>query len=155
MQKTQASSIRKLGKEDFPKRLLQITDPPEQLYVRGELPPEDSKCLCVVGARKYSEYGKQAIEKLIAGLRGYSIVIVSGLALGIDSIAHRAALDAGLITIAVPGSGLDSKVLYPASHKQLAEKIVASGGCLLSEFETMFRPTAYSLPQRNRIMAGG
>jgi len=154
MQKTQASSIRKLGKEDFPKRLLQITDPPEQLYVRGELPPEDSKCLCVVGARKYSEYGKQAIEKLIAGLRGYSIVIVSGLALGIDSIAHRAALDAGLITIAVPGSGLDPKVLYPASHKQLAEKIVSAGGCLLSEFEPMFRPTAYSFPQRNRIMAG-
>lgn len=154
MQKIQPSNIRELDKKEFPKRLLQIADPPKTLYVRGKLPAEDNKFLCVVGSRKYSEYGKQAVEKLLAGLRGYPIVIVSGLALGIDSIAHRAALDAGLITVAVPGSGLDLKVLYPASHKQLAEKIVASGGCLLSEFEPMFRPTAYSFPQRNRIMAG-
>ncbi len=146
--------IKILEKKDFPKRLLEITDPPEHLYIRGTLLPEESKYLCVVGARKYSEYGKQAVEKLIAGLRGYPIVIVSGLALGIDSIAHRAALLAGLKTLAVPGSGLDPKVLYPASHKQLAEKILAAGGCLLSEFEPTFRPTAYSFPQRNRIMAG-
>ncbi len=107
-----------------------------------------------MGARKYSEYGRQAVEKLIAGLRGYPIVIVSGLALGIDSIAHRAALDAGLVTLAVPGSGLDPKVLYPASHATLAEKIVAKGGALLSEFEPSFKATPYSFPQRNRIMAG-
>lgn len=118
------------------------------------LPPEKYKHLCVVGARKYSEYGKQATEKLIAGLRGYPIVIISGLALGIDSIAHRAALTAGLLTMAVPGSGLGPRVLYPASHRQLADKIVEDGGCLLSEFEPDFRPTSYSFPQRNRIMAG-
>lgn len=146
--------IKMLGQNEFPKRLREISDPPKKLYIRGVPPPEDYKYLCVVGARKYSEYGKQAVEKLIAGLRGYPVVIVSGLALGIDSIAHRAALDAGLKTIAVPGSGLDPKVLYPASHLRLAEKIVASGGCLLSEFEPMFRPTSYSFPQRNRIMAG-
>lgn len=151
---TKKTQLRELAKKDFPKRLTEITDPPKKLFVRGELPPEDHKYLCVVGARKFSEYGKQAVEKLIAGLRGYPIVIISGLALGIDSIAHRAALDAGLKTIAVPGSGLDPKVLYPASHRGLAEKIVEAGGCLLSEFEPMFRPTAYSFPQRNRIMAG-
>jgi DNA processing protein len=91
---------------------------------------------------------------LISGLRGYNICIVSGLALGIDSIAHRAALDAGLKTIAIPGSGLDSSVLYPSSHKQLAEKILQSGGAMLSEFEPKFRATPWSFPQRNRIMAG-
>ena len=143
-----------LEKKDFPKRLLEISDPPEKLYIRGSFMPEEYKYLCVVGSRKYSEYGRQAVEKLIAGLRGYPVVIISGLALGIDSIAHRAALEAGLKTIAVPGSGLDPKVLYPASHKQLAEKIVAAGGCLLSEFEPTFKATAYSFPQRNRIMAG-
>lgn len=151
---SQKITLQKLTPQKFPKRLIQIPDPPEQLFVRGKLPPEECKYLCVVGSRKYSDYGKQAVEKLIAGLRGYPIVIVSGLALGIDSIAHRAALDAGLKTIAVPGSGLDPKVLYPSAHRFLAEKIVASDGCLLSEFKPDFRPTAYSFPQRNRIMAG-
>lgn len=146
--------IKLLRKNQFPKRLLEIPDPPEKLYVRGKLPPEEYKYLCVVGSRKYSEYGRQAVEKLIVGLRGHPIVIVSGLALGIDSIAHRATLETGLLTLAVPGSGLDPKILYPASHKQLAEKIVSVGGCLLSEFEPNFRPTSYSFPQRNRIMAG-
>ena len=154
MNKTLQVKIQKLLPKNFPPLLKEINDPPEKLYILGELPPKECKYLCVVGSRKYSEYGRQAVEKLIAGLRGYPIVIVSGLALGIDSIAHRAALDAGLITIAVPGSGLNPKVLYPASHRQLAEKIVAAGGCLLSEFEPDFRPTAYSFPQRNRIMAG-
>lgn len=140
--------------KNFPRRLREINDPPKKLYFRGEFPPEEYKYLCVVGARKFSDYGKEATEKLIAGLRGYPVVIVSGLALGIDSIGHRAALAAGLKTIAVPGSGLDPNVLYPASHKQLAEKIVAAGGCLLSEFEPNFRATPYSFPQRNRIMAG-
>ena len=146
--------IREIGKKDFPKRLLEIPDCPKKLYIKGVLPPEDCKYLCVVGSRKYSEYGRQSIEKLIAGLRGYPVVIVSGLALGIDSIAHYSALSTGLKTIAVPGSGLDPKVLYPASHKQLADKIVETGGALISEFEPNFRATAYSFPQRNRIMAG-
>ena len=154
MQKSDDNKIREIPKSDFPRRLTEMTDCPKKMYVRGTLPPDDYKWLSVVGARKYTEYGKQAVEKLISGLRGYPIVIVSGLALGIDSIAHRASLDAGLKAVAVPGSGLDPKVLYPASHKQLAEKIVSSGGCLLSEFEPMFRPTSYSFPQRNRVMAG-
>ncbi len=154
MQRTKKSDIREIGEADFPTRLKEITDPPEKLYVRGVLPPDNLKYLCVVGSRKFTEYGRQAVEKLIAGLRGYPVVIVSGLALGIDSIAHRSALDAGLKTIAVPGSGLDPKVLYPASHRQLSEKILAAGGALLSEFEPDFRATAWSFPQRNRIMAG-
>lgn len=149
-----AGSIKTIEKKDFPKRLREIPDLPEKLFIRGELPPEDHKWLCVVGSRKYSNYGKEACEKLIAGLRGYPIIIVSGLALGMDAIAHQVALSAGLKTVAVPGSGIDDSVLYPMSNRQLARKILEHGGCLLSEFEPDFRATAWGFPQRNRIMAG-
>ena len=145
--------IENLAKQNFPPLLSQINDPPKSLRIVGRL-PQTEKYLCVVGSRKYSQYGKEVCEHLIAGLSGYSITIVSGLALGMDSIAHRAALEAGLPTVAVPGSGLSEKVLYPAAHRGLAEKIVNSGGALLSEFDDDFIATPYSFPQRNRIMAG-
>jgi DNA processing protein len=143
-----------LKDEEIPEMLQEISDPPTKLYLQGKLPDSESKLLCVVGSRKYTPYGKEVCEKLISGLRGYNITIISGLALGIDGIAHRAALDAGLRTIAIPGSGLDESVLYPSTHKGLAEKILENGGALLSEFEPKFRATSYSFPQRNRIMAG-
>ncbi len=145
--------IRDLTKKDFPPLLLQINDPPAKMRMIGKL-PKTEKYLCVVGSRKYSEYGKAVCEMLIEGLAGYPITIVSGLALGMDSIAHKAALKAKLPTIAVPGSGLSPKVLYPSTHKNLAQEIVKSGGALISEFEDDFRATLYSFPQRNRIMAG-
>ncbi len=149
------SKIKRLAPEQFPELLKEITDPPKQLYIKGELPSsEDMKFLCVVGSRKYSPYGKEVCQKLIEGLSGYPIVIVSGLALGIDAIAHESALDAGLTTIAVPGSGLGDDVLYPSTNKSLAKKILDAGGALVSEFEENFRATPYSFPQRNRIMAG-
>lgn len=113
-----------------------------------------TKYLCVVGARTASAYGTMACEKIIAGLAGHNIVIVSGLALGIDSIAHRAALAAGLSTIAIPGSGLGWDVLYPASHEKLARDILAAGGALVSPFAPDFRAAPYAFPQRNKIMAG-
>ena len=102
--------IRDLPKKDFPPLLLEINDPPKSLRIIGKL-PKTEKYLCVVGSRKYSEYGKNVCEKLIEGLRGYSITIVSGLALGMDAIAHRAALKAGLKTVGVPGSGLGEKTI--------------------------------------------
>src|SRR3989344_4915692 len=148
------SEIRTLDKNEIPERLFEIPEPPKKLYIRGQMPKANAKFLCVVGSRKYTPYGKEVCQKLIAGLRGYNIVIVSGLALGIDGIAHTAALDSGLTTIAVPGSGLSDKVLYPSTHKNLAKKIIESGGALLSEFEPEFRATPYSFPQRNRIMTG-
>lgn len=148
------NEMRLLPKNEYPPQLLEIPQPPEKLYIQGKLPSVDSIFLSVVGSRKYTSYGKEACEKIISGLRGYNIVIVSGLALGIDSIAHRAALESGLKTIAIPGSGLDTRVLYPQTNRGLAEKIVASGGALLSEFEPEFRATPYSFPQRNRLMAG-
>lgn len=138
----------------LPQTLLEIPEPPKKLYIRGTLPDANHTFITVVGARKYSSYGRRACEKLITELKSAPITIVSGLALGIDAIAHRAALNAHLQTIAVPGSGLDDSVLYPRSHVGLARDILASGGTLLSEYEPTFRATKWSFPRRNRIMAG-
>ncbi|KKS30701.1 MAG: protecting protein DprA protein [Parcubacteria group bacterium GW2011_GWA2_43_11] len=139
----------------IPALLQEITDAPKKLTVRGTFPTNsDLKFLSVVGSRKYTSYGRQACETLIHGLRGYPVVIVSGLALGIDGIAHQAALDASLTTVAVPASGLSDSVLYPATHRKLARDILDQGGALVSEFAPDWRPRLESFPQRNRIMAG-
>ncbi len=144
----------KLTVENFPKALLEIPQPPKNLYIRGTLPPEDSIYLAVVGSRKHTSYGRDICQNLIHGLKGYPIVIVSGLALGIDSIAHKAALDVGLTTMSFPGSGLDNSVLHPQTNIKLAQEIVDKGGCLISELEPQWKATLYSFPQRNRLMAG-
>jgi len=146
--------IYKLKPEQFPEGLNEIPQPPKALYIRGKLPNEDMVYLAVVGSRKYTSYGKDICEKLIRGLKGYPIVIVSGLAIGMDTIAHRAALENGLTTISFPGSGLDNTVLHPRSNIKLAQQIIDSGGCLLSEMEPSWKATLYSFPQRNRLMAG-
>jgi len=138
----------------FPPLLREIPDSPKQMYVRGALPSFDKKWLAVVGSRAMSPYGRQACECLIEGLAGYPIVIVSGLAFGVDAQAHRCALKAGLPTIAVPGSGLDWGVLYPKAHYNLAKEILASGGALMSEEEPKTRATDWTFPKRNRVMAG-
>lgn len=146
--------IVKLSEDEFPKQLLETPEPPKELWRIGSLPSPETTLLTVVGARKYSHYGKEACETLIAGLAGYDIAIVSGLAIGIDTIAHRAALRAGLPTLAVPGSGLDTRVLYPRSNLQLAKEIVHEGGALLSEFSPTTPAAPWTFPKRNRIMAG-
>jgi DNA processing protein len=137
----------------FP-QLREIPQPPKKLYMRGTLPSPETKLLTVVGSRRFSSYGKMACEKIISELEGYDISIVSGLALGIDTIAHRAALKANLHTIAIPGSGLDDEVIYPATNRNLAQEILQSGGALISEYEPDFKATVWSFPRRNRIMAG-
>jgi DNA processing protein len=146
--------IKKLTKEEIPESLMEIPQPPEQMFLAGNMPKEGNVLLAIVGSRKYSNYGKEACEKLIEGLAGQPVTILSGLALGIDSIAHRSALLNNIQTIAIPGSGLDESVLYPTSHLNLAKEIIDKGGGLLSEFDPKFRATSYSFPQRNRIMAG-
>lgn len=146
--------ITKLARKNFPPLLTEIPDYPKDLYVRGILPPQGTKCLAVVGSRNYTDYGKRAVDHLIGGLQDYPVAIISGLALGIDGLAHEAALRKGLYTLAVPGSGLHDSVLYPRKHRGLAGRILESGGGLLSEFEPTFRATTWSFPQRNRIMAG-
>ena len=146
--------IVKLKPEQIPKQLFEIPHPPRMLYMRGKLPPDDYIYLAVVGSRKYTSYGKEMCERLIRGLKGYPIVIISGLALGIDSIAHQAALNTGLITVSFPGSGLNDSVLYPQTNLKLAQQIVDTGGCLLSEKEPDFKAMPSSFVQRNRLMAG-
>ena len=146
--------IQKLQKEKFPKALLEIPQPPENLWIIGDLPEEDLVYLCVVGSRKYTSYGKEICEKIIEGLKGYPIVIVSGFAIGIDTIAHKKAMQVGLKTIVFPGSGLFPDALYPKTNVKLMREIVEAGGCLISEFEPDFKATQWSFPMRNRLMAG-
>ena len=134
--------------------LLEIPQPPSQLWYRGNLPSPNLTLLAVVGSRDYTSYGKQVVEELISGLSGYPVGIVSGLALGIDGLAHTAALKHHLYTLAVPGSGLTPGVLYPASHRPLAEQILEHGGGLLSEYPPDTPAAPWTFPQRNRIMAG-
>ncbi len=149
-----AFPLRQLHKEDYPRALREIPQTPEALWVMGSMPPEGTKLLAVVGSRALSRYGKEACEKLIAGLAGYPISIVSGLALGADACAHKAALAAGLHTIAVPGSGLGDAVIYPRSNLGLAQDILKAGGALISEHEPTHIARSYDFPSRNRIMAG-
>ena len=148
--------IFQLKTEQIPRPLLEIPEPPKALFAAGNLPwtEDDYVYLTVVGSRRFTSYGRDACEKLILGLSGYPIIIVSGLAIGIDTIAHETAIKAKLKTLAMPGSGLSAKVLHPSSNKSLAEKIVESGGCLLSEFPPDYPAGLHTFPRRNRLMAG-
>lgn len=145
--------IRVFPKSEWPLGLSEIPTPPTQLHIRGSIPTE-VKFLCVVGPRKYTEYGKMACQKLISGLAGFPICIVSGLAYGMDSIAHKAAMESGLVTIAFPGSGLGENVIYPSAHIHLAQEILERGGALVSEFDNTFGIQNWMFPQRNRLLAG-
>jgi len=140
--------------DEIPEALKEIPKPPKELYVQGKLPDEGYVYLTVVGARNHTRYGEDVLNILIKGLVGYPIVIVSGLAHGIDTIAHTLALKNNIKTIAFPGSGLSDKTLYPASNKNLRDEILKSGGAIISEHEPEFKATMWSFPERNRLMAG-
>lgn len=151
-------SISVLNPSDFSSHHLgllhEIPKPPKQLWYEGVLPPKGLILLAVVGSRDYTSYGKKVIEHLISGLKGYPVGIVSGLALGVDALAHEAAMKHGLYTLAVPGSGLNEKVLYPTQNRPLARKILEHGGGLLSELSPDTKAATWTFPMRNRIMAG-
>ena len=138
----------------YPKLIKQIYDPPFILYYRGSPEAFDGYLLAVVGARKYSAYGAQVTEKLTKELAFNKLTIVSGLALGIDTLAHSAAIEARGKTIAVLGSGLDQKNIYPSQNRYLADKIQAHGGLILSEYPIGTMPLKHHFPQRNRIISG-
>ena len=140
--------------EEFPELLREIPDAPRSLYIRGALPPPGHKLLAVVGSRRMTSYGRQVCEHLVSGLAGYPLSIVSGLALGIDGCAHQAALNSGLHTMVVTGSGLNDDVLYPRAHRRLAKDILKANGALISEEVPDFVARIESFPKRNRIMAG-
>lgn len=143
-----------LERHDYPDILRRLRRLPRKMNIIGTTPSDTYKYLCVVGSRNYSDYGKEVCKRFITALAGYPIIIVSGLAIGIDSIAHEAALDAGLQTIAFPGSGLNHDVLYPQRHLGLAERIIKSGGTLLSPFKNDQLATNWTFPTRNTLMAG-
>lgn len=142
-------------------RLLELHDVPDRIYIAGTLPSvvldefgrATPRILSVVGSRKHSTYGKIVTEKLASALAGESVVILSGLAFGIDKLSHEAALKNSLTTIAIPGSGLDSRALYPNIHLQLAEDIVNAGGALISEFAPNMQAAQWTFPARNRLVA--
>ena len=147
-------TIFELYKNQWPALLKEMADPPKQLYCIGTPPPINAVYLTVIGSRTPTDYGRDCVHKLVTGLAGYPIIIVSGLALGIDGLAHEAALEVGLKTISIPGSGLDWNTLYPYRHRPLADRIISAGGCLLSEFKYDQVGTLWSFPRRNRLMAG-
>jgi DNA processing protein len=146
--------IRTLSHDEFPQLLREIPDKPKQLSIRGTMPSPDYTYLCIVGSRRTTLYGQRILHKLIAGLARYPIAIVSGMAWGTDTNAHKAAMDVGLPTIVVLPSGLNDNVMYPRMNRPLAKQILKSGGALLSENPDDFVAMLHSFAQRNRIAAG-
>jgi len=140
-----------LGDARYPENLREITTPPERLYVRGRFTEEDALAVAIVGSRAATSYGLAVAERLAADLAARGVTVVSGLARGIDSAAHRGALRAGGRTIAVLGSGVD--VIYPPENRRLAGE-VASHGAVVSQFEPGTRPLSGHFPARNRVIAG-
>ncbi|OON69482.1 DNA-processing protein DprA [Hymenobacter sp. CRA2] len=136
---------------DYPARLRPVPDAPALLYYQGTADLNAPRTLAVVGTRQATDYGREQTEKLIKGVAPYQPLIVSGLAYGIDIVAHRAALQEGLPTIGVMATGLD--IIYPAAHRRTAEKMLEQGG-LLTEFPFGTQPDKYNFPARNRIIAG-
>jgi DNA processing protein len=143
--------LRRLGTPEYPAPLAEIPDAPHLLYVRGTVEPADVKAVALVGSRKYTGYGRRVAERLAAGLARAGYVVVSGLARGIDGIAHRAALQAGGRTLAVLAGGLSR--VYPPEHAGLADE-VAAAGALISEAPMRQEPLAGMFPARNRIISG-
>ncbi len=138
--------------DDYPRRLKEIADAPPVLFCRGLLLDSDETSVAVVGTRRPTEYGHRITRELCRELAARGVTVISGLALGIDARAHQATLDAGGRTIAVLGNGLDT--VYPRENRRLAERIVAEGGALVSEFPLGTRPEASHFPRRNRIISG-
>lgn len=143
----------KLSNPGYPRLLRKISHPPKLLYYRGTL-PENLFNIAIVGSRKMSFYGSQAVASLIRGFAGLPICIVSGLAFGIDAAAHKSALNFKLPTIAVLGSGIDDQSIYPRANKKLADEILANSGCLLAVYPPGTKALSWHFPERNQIISG-
>ncbi len=140
--------------EAYPPLLRQISDPPLALFVRGKTDLRDLDGVAVVGTRRHTPYGRTAAAWIAGDLARAGFAIVSGMAGGIDTVAHEAALDAGGLTVAVLGGGVDDASLYPRANTTLAERIEAKGGAILSEIPPGSLPLPFSFPLRNRIISG-
>lgn len=141
-----------LTDNDYPKRLLNCYDSPTLLYYKGNANLNASKIIAIIGTRTHTDYAKQVTEQLIKELSGQQISIVSGLAFGVDAIAHRSAIKNNLPTVGVLAHGLDQ--VYPPSHSELAKDMIRNGGGLLTEFRSYTNPDKHNFPTRNRIVAG-
>jgi DNA processing protein len=145
------ASVLTLADDAYPRLLREIPSPPPVIYVKGEILPEDETAIGVVGTRRATRYGREMTRRLSSGLAGAGVVIVSGLARGVDGIAHTEALDAGGRTFAVLGTGVDQ--IYPPEHRKLSERIIEQGA-LISEFPIGTKPEARNFPIRNRLISG-
>jgi len=147
--------IKRVSIEDdfYPKPLKGISGTPKTIFWRGELKKEE-RCFAIVGTRRYSEYGKEIAFSIAKDLARAGLTIVSGMARGIDTFAHKGALEGRGRTIAVLGTGLDEKSVYPQENLKLAKKILENGGCLISEYPPGTRGTQFTFPERNRIISG-
>ena len=141
-----------LTDQDYPKRLLHCYDAPTLLFYKGEASLNASRMVGIVGTRSATDYGRNETEKIVEALAEHDVTIISGLALGIDAIAHRASLKNNLPTIGAVGHGLDT--IYPASHSGLAKEMIKNKGGLLTEFFSGTLPEKHNFPLRNRIVAG-
>jgi DNA processing protein len=151
------NSVYILPLNEFPSRLNEIPQPAKKLFMRGENILEkypDYRYLAVVGSRACTSYGKKCVDILIESLRGLPVVIVSGFAYGIDTAAHKAAIRSNLPTVAVPGSGLGDRVIYPRENTSFVPEFLESGGMFISEYEEDKKSERWMFPARNRIMAG-
>jgi DNA processing protein len=137
--------------KNYPQRLLNCYDPPTLLYYRGNADLNASKIISIIGTRNNTDYGKLITEKLVEELAEQNVLIVSGLAFGIDAIAHKAALQNNLLTVGVLAHGLDT--IYPQQHKSIAKEMLQNGG-LLTEMRKKTKPDKHNFPKRNRIVAG-
>lgn len=143
----------KIEEKGYPKLLKKIKNPPKVLYFLGKI-VEKENCIGIVGTRRCSDYGKEVALQIAGDLAEAGLTIVSGFAPGIDTFSHLAAIERKKRTIAVLGTGLDKKSIYPKSNLKLVEKILENGGCLISEYPPGTKGTKFTFPQRNRIIAG-
>ncbi len=141
-----------LSDKNYPQRLLHCYDPPTLLFYHGKANLNASHVVAVIGTRNNTDYGKQLTEKLVKELAQYGVLVVSGLAFGIDALAHKAAIKNDLSTVGVLGHGLD--LIYPSEHTGLAREMVKKQGGLLTEFRSGAKPDKHHFPTRNRIVAG-
>ena len=139
--------------KNYPKLLKEIYDPPALLYIKGEIKQEDEFAIGVVGTRKISQYGKQIVPDIVQELANNKITIISGMALGTDTLAHQAAIAVKGRTIAVLGSGIDTQSIYPYTNKSLSE-IITNNGAVISEYSYGTLPLKQHFPSRNRIISG-
>lgn len=137
--------------KEYPERLKHCIDSPIMLYYKGNTDLNNARVIAIVGTRKITDYGRSVVKQMVCGLKEFDVLIISGLAYGVDTVAHRETLEAGLDTVGVLAHGLDR--LYPSSNRTLAEKMTKQGG-LLTDFMSKTNPDRENFPKRNRIVAG-